>query len=322
MKKQNVTIFCLLFFLIFFLQTNYFSSSAQTQEESLYKRLGGVYNIAAVADDFVDRLFSDPLIMANKNIVTAIGKITKPGLKYQFTEWFCQLAGGPQKYNGRSIKESHQELNITESEWQSMMKDFLATLAKFNIKGSEQNELLVIVGGTKKDIIAPALHIAKPQAPVIPVPPPPPPVNAPQTIPTTPPLPNLMNAPSIQAPEIRIAPSPKNIPSAIPSLPASINTPPPQAPEIRVVPSPTNALPPQVPGFPPLPPPSETPAEVPSFDTIQPKLDIIPEVQPVQNNDQLQGLEEEEPDDSSAKINEGAEAPSDLPLEPALEPAE
>src|SRR3989338_6709157 len=170
MKKHNIKMFSLLFFLIFFLQINYFSSFAQTQEESLYKRLGGVYNIAAVADDFVDRLFSDPLIMANKNIITAIGKITKPGLKYQFTEWFCQLAGGPQKYNGRSIKESHQNLNITEAEWQSMMKDFLATLAKFNIKGSEQNELLVIVGSTKKDIIAPALQIAKPQAPVILVP--------------------------------------------------------------------------------------------------------------------------------------------------------
>ncbi len=306
MKKQNIKASCLLLFLILFLQTNYFSSFAQTQEESLYKRLGEVYNIAAVVDDFVDRLLSDSLITTNKNVVTAMGKITKPGLKYQITEWFCQAAGGPQKYNGRSMKESHQGLNVTESEWQSMMKDFLATLAKFNIKGLEQNELLVIVGSTKSDIVAPASQATQPLAPALRNAPPSNAIPQPPVVPPSPtPLPlDLMNAPSIPAPGIPVVPSPKNTPPA----PSSVNTPP-QVPEIRVIPSPTNAPSPQVPGFP-------SPSAAAPNNIVPPKpsleLPLLPEAP-----DEAPSAEPEQGSDKESETT-----PSDLPQEPTLEPAE
>ena len=316
MKKQNLKVLYLLVSLILFLQANYFSLFSQTQQESLYTRLGGVYNIAAVVDNFVDRLLDDPLIIANKNVVTAIGKITKPGLKYELTEWFCQAVGGPQKYNGRSMKESHQGLNITESEWQSMMKDFLATLAKFNIKGVEQNELLVIVGNTKNDIVIPAPQVLQLQIPALPstlpsnvipkslvLPSLPSPANVLQAMPTTPQLPTLMNAPSIPAPVVPVLPNPLNKPSEIPSLPGSTNTPPPEAPEIRIVPSPANKPSPEV-----------------LFHIVQPKLEISPgnhiEVQSEQP-----GAEPEGAGDSSINTNTDEEAPSDT-SEAVLEPAE
>lgn len=214
MKKQNIKIFYFLLSLILFIQLNAF---AQTAEESLYKRLGGVYNIAAVVDDFIDRLLSDPLIIANQNIVSAIGKITKPGLKYQLTEWFCQTAGGPQKYNGRSMKEAHQGLNISEAQWQAMIRDFLATLAKFNIKTLDQNELIVIVGGTKNDIVIP--QVVQPQVPVIPTPPNPVAPSQPQPS-ALPAIPNPVKAPLPQIPAIPTPPNPTAVTPEIPSLPA------------------------------------------------------------------------------------------------------
>jgi hemoglobin len=54
------------------------------------------------------------------------------------------------------MKESHQQLNITEGQWQAMVADFRKTLDKFNVPAKEQEELITIVGSTKKDIVTPA----------------------------------------------------------------------------------------------------------------------------------------------------------------------
>jgi hemoglobin len=53
------------------------------------------------------------------------------------------------------MKESHQQLNITEGQWQAMMADFQKTLDKFKVPAKEQEELITIVGSTKKDIVMP-----------------------------------------------------------------------------------------------------------------------------------------------------------------------
>ena len=39
--------------------------SEQEQVKSLYERLGGVYAIASVVDDFIDRIMVDPRLNAN-----------------------------------------------------------------------------------------------------------------------------------------------------------------------------------------------------------------------------------------------------------------
>ena len=39
--------------------------SSATANPTLYDRLGGVYSIAAVVDDFIDRVMHDPVLNAN-----------------------------------------------------------------------------------------------------------------------------------------------------------------------------------------------------------------------------------------------------------------
>ncbi|MCH7979123.1 MAG: group 1 truncated hemoglobin, partial [Acidobacteria bacterium] len=56
-------------------------------------------------------------------------------------------------YTGRSMKEAHLNLNITEEEWQAMRADFKETLDKFQVPENEQNELFAIVESTKGDIV-------------------------------------------------------------------------------------------------------------------------------------------------------------------------
>ncbi len=125
-------------------------------EKLLYERLGGVYSIATVVDDFIERLLVNDTLNANPAIKEARDRVPRAGLKFRITALVCQVTGGPEKYTGRSMKESHAHLNITEKEWQAMVADFKKTLDKFQVPAKEQGELIAIVESTKGDIVVPA----------------------------------------------------------------------------------------------------------------------------------------------------------------------
>ena len=101
---------------------------ATGNQPSLYERLGGVYAIATVVDDFIDR-----------------NRVSPAGFKYLVTEMVCWATGGPQKYTGRTMRESHQALMITAAEWQAFLDDFQQTLDKFSVPQAAQRELKAIV---------------------------------------------------------------------------------------------------------------------------------------------------------------------------------
>lgn len=121
--------------------------------KSLYDRLGGVYPISVVVDTFVDLLLVNDVLNANPAIKAARDRVPAAGLKYRVTELVCQQTGGPCKYTGRGMKESHVHLNISEKEWQAMLADFRRTLNNYGVPAREQGELVAIVESTKKDIV-------------------------------------------------------------------------------------------------------------------------------------------------------------------------
>jgi hemoglobin len=126
--------------------------STQNQP-SLYERLGGVYSIATVVDDFIDRVMADSRLNANPAVDEAHHKVPPAGFKYLATEMVCWASGGPQKYTGRSMADSHRHLNITPQEWEAFMDDFQQTLDKFQVPAAEQAELKAIVQSTYGDIV-------------------------------------------------------------------------------------------------------------------------------------------------------------------------
>jgi Bacterial-like globin len=84
---------------------------------SLYSRLGGVYSIATVVDDLIDRVMGDPRLNANPLVDEAHHRVPPAGFKFLVTELLCWAAGGPQSYSGRAMDESHRHLLITAGEW-------------------------------------------------------------------------------------------------------------------------------------------------------------------------------------------------------------
>src|SRR5438876_2852124 len=124
-----------------------------TQQPSLYSRLGGVYSIATVVDDFINRIMIDPRLNSNPLVDEAHHRVPPAGFKYLVTEMVCWATGGPQKYTGKSMADSHAHLKITSKEWEAFLDDFQQTLDRFAVPAEEQAELKAIVNSTRSDIV-------------------------------------------------------------------------------------------------------------------------------------------------------------------------
>src|SRR6266704_3564616 len=125
-------------------------------QKSLYDRLGGVYAIAAVIDDLINRVMDNPRLNANPKVDEAHHRVSRAGFKYLLTEMVCGATGGPQQYTGRSMRDSHVHLDITEEEWQVFMADLQACLDRFAVPQTEQGGIIALVESPKGDIVLPA----------------------------------------------------------------------------------------------------------------------------------------------------------------------
>jgi hemoglobin len=148
-KKQSI-LYTIALTMLISVTTSY---AQEQKEKSLYDRLGGVYAIATVVDDFIERLFVNDILNSNPAIKEARDRVPKAGLKFRVTALVCQVTGGPEVYTGRNMKDAHKHLNISEKEWNAMVADFKMTLDKFKVPEKEQKELFDIVGSTKADIV-------------------------------------------------------------------------------------------------------------------------------------------------------------------------
>ena len=128
------------------------SASAQdaTMKKSLYERLGGYNAIAAVVDDFVGRLVADKQF---ERFFVGHSTDSKRRIRQHIVDQFCAAAGGPCIYTGRTMKDSHAGLNISEADWDAAAKHLVATLDKFKVPEPEKKDLLAFVTSLKGDIV-------------------------------------------------------------------------------------------------------------------------------------------------------------------------
>jgi len=102
---------------------------------SLFERLGGTTAITAVVDDFSARCAHDARINA------------------KLVDQVSEASGGPAKYTGRDMKTAHLDMGVTTGEFNALVENLVATLNKFGVGKTEQDELLGILGPLKSDIV-------------------------------------------------------------------------------------------------------------------------------------------------------------------------
>ena len=129
------------------------SSKQEAETASLYRRLGGLYPIARLVDEFIDRLVANETLNANPAVVAARDPATRAGLKFHVTAFVAAAAGGPQAYTGRSMKETHAHLDISGRDWGATLAEPRSVLYKFNVPDGEQDEIVSMVEELRRDIV-------------------------------------------------------------------------------------------------------------------------------------------------------------------------
>jgi hemoglobin len=118
--------------------------------QSLYARLGGYDALAAVVDDFLQRLRSDPHVgvyWKGRN------NDTKKRDRQLLVDSLCQVAGGPVVYTGGDMQTAHAGLGISDSDWQVTVGHLSATLEELHVPEPEKQEVLTFVSSLKRDIV-------------------------------------------------------------------------------------------------------------------------------------------------------------------------
>jgi hemoglobin len=135
------------------------ATKPEAAKKSLYDRLGGAKAIRAVVDEFVARAAADD---ANVNFFRkGTAKEWKPSdedvekLKVHLVNQIGSATGGPEKYEGRAMKEIHTGMKISEAQFNALAGHLSAALDKFSVPKAEKDELIGIVASTKGDIVEP-----------------------------------------------------------------------------------------------------------------------------------------------------------------------
>lgn len=116
-------------------------------QPTLYERLGGKPAIVAVVNDFVGNVAADNRI----NHFFAHADI--PHLKMELVDQICAGTGGPCTYTGKSMKEAHAGMGITDADFNALVEDLQKSLNTFKVPAKEQGDLLAVLGPMKPDIV-------------------------------------------------------------------------------------------------------------------------------------------------------------------------
>ena len=140
--------------------------AAPKGEKSLYDRLGGVFAIAAVVDQFSDALVQNPIVgktSANPALrdwhTNSLGRL--PGLKFERTLWVCEVSGGPFKFSptkpGKThlgLEEAHRGLKISPAEFDEVAAELGRSLDFAKVPAREKGEVLAVFAAHKNEVTA------------------------------------------------------------------------------------------------------------------------------------------------------------------------
>jgi hemoglobin len=116
-------------------------------EESLYAQIGGEPKLRAAVDKLVEIMLVDERI----NFTFAETDLAKfKGLLY---DQICELAGGPCKYTGRDMIESHKKLNTTNEQFNALAEDLYKAFDSVGVPYRLQNRVMALLAPMQPQVV-------------------------------------------------------------------------------------------------------------------------------------------------------------------------
>ncbi len=125
-------------------------ATSSLTEKPLYARLGGYDAIAAVVDEFLQTLSSDPQMARFR---AAMNLESRRRNRQLTLDYLCAESGGPTFYLGKDMKTAHAGLGISGSDWKIAMDHIERALIKFKVPERESKELLTLFSNLRNQIV-------------------------------------------------------------------------------------------------------------------------------------------------------------------------
>src|SRR5262249_7890975 len=107
---------------------------AKLNPNNLWKRLGGGEKNNKVVDDFVAAIAKDDKVNVTRNGKYKLDDDKVAALKKSLVAFMSAATGGPTKYEGKSMKEVHKDMGITDAEFDAAAKHLKDALEKNGAK--------------------------------------------------------------------------------------------------------------------------------------------------------------------------------------------
>jgi hemoglobin len=123
------------------------SGARQADAASLFEQMGGAEGLTRITNDAVD------LALANPVIKDSFSETNIPRFRALLYAQFCELTGGPCKYEGRSMARSHGPLKLTNLHFNALVEDLQTAMDRAKVPFSVQNRFLAILAPMQRDIV-------------------------------------------------------------------------------------------------------------------------------------------------------------------------
>ena len=112
------------------------SACATSPEQSLYDEIGGHKTLNTIYGVAITRIYTDPVIGHY------FKGVPKKHLRDQLVLQTCELIGGPCEYDGKSMEESHKDLNIKEREFYILVEYVQGAMRDVGLTYQQENRIL------------------------------------------------------------------------------------------------------------------------------------------------------------------------------------
>ena len=114
---------------------------------TLFEQMGGAEGLTRITNDAID------LALVNPIIKDSFSETNIPRFRALLYAQFCELTGGPCKYEGRSMARSHAPLKLTNLHFNALVEDLQTAMDRAKIPFSVQNRFLAILAPMQRDVV-------------------------------------------------------------------------------------------------------------------------------------------------------------------------
>jgi hemoglobin len=115
--------------------------------------LGGETNVKAIVNDFVDLALADPRVNYTRGGRYLLSTESIARTKLLALEFLGAAIGGPYTYRGRSLREIHRGMQISDPEFDAVAEDFRLALKQNGVEEPVVTLVMTAVEGIRGQIV-------------------------------------------------------------------------------------------------------------------------------------------------------------------------